>query len=470
MKILVLESSTASAKAMLYDTEKGIIKVTGKTYPASVCDIVTQDAKGMVEAVFAAGREAAEGEEIAAVALSGIWHSLLVCDKSYEPKSKILTWAYLGAVEEANGVRAVDGLPQKIYQTTGCAVHAMYPLYKAMKWQKEGAIKAGDKLMHQGDYLFYRLTDEVLTSDCLASGSALLNLKTKQFDEEMLALCGLSADMLPEIGDYESTRPLSKEAAKVLGVNAGVPVVPCHADGAMNQVGAGAMKPGVMTFSVGTSGAIRLAVPEPVLPKNMGTWCYIAPGKYLSGAATNGACNCSDWFMKDVLGGAKSYREVEDAIKFSQTNPYFLPFLFGERCPGWQDGRTGGFAGLSGAHKVPEMFYAILEGVLFNLYHCYGILTEISGKASEIKVSGGVLKSKLWSKMLVDIWQQPVTVSENEQASMLGAAALGAHAAGALADITEFGDPGERIMQPDPAMADYYRARFAAYLSLYHKK
>ena len=469
MKILVLESSTASAKAMLYDTEKGIVKVTGKTYPAEVCDIVTQDADGMVEAVFAAGREAAAGEEIAAVALSGIWHSLLVCDSACRPKSKIYTWAYLGAVAQADAVRATAGLPQKIYQTTGCAVHAMYPLYKAMKLKEEGVIGRDDRIFHQGDYLYYRLTGEVLTSDCLASGSAMLNLKTKRFDGEMLELCGLTESMLPEVVDYTQTRPLSRAAADAMGVNAGVPVVTCHADGAMNQVGAGALRPGVMTFSVGTSGAIRLAVPEPVLPKNMGTWCYIAPGKYLSGAATNGACNCSDWFMKDVLQGTKTYREVEDAIELRLSNPYFLPFLFGERCPGWQDNRTGGFAGLTGAHKVPDMFYAILEGVLFNLYHCYGILTGIAGKAAEIKVSGGVLKSKLWSKMLVDIWQQPVTVSENEQASMLGAAALGAHAAGALADLADFGDPGERVMQPDPSMAEYYAKRFEKYLALYQQ-
>ena len=91
MKVLVLEGSTASAKAMLYDSEQGILRTEGKTYPAEVCDIVTQDADGMVAAILEAGRAAAAGEEIAAVALSGIWHSYLVCDGAMRPKTRVQT-------------------------------------------------------------------------------------------------------------------------------------------------------------------------------------------------------------------------------------------------------------------------------------------------------------------------------------------------------------------------------------------
>ena len=454
---------------MLYDSEKGILKTEGRTYPKEVCDIVTQDADGMVEAILDAGRAVAQGEEIVAIGLSGIWHSYLVCDSALRPKGRVQTWAYLGAAEKAAEIRKDAALSKKIYQKTGCAVHAMYPLYKAMKLRENGELRTDDKYLGQGDYLFYRLTGEFMTSDCLASGSSLLNLKTRDYDEELLAACGLSRSQLPEMGNFENSAPLTAAAAQRLGVQPGVPVVPCHSDGAMNQVGAGALKKGVMTFSVGTSGAIRLTVDHPVTPDNGGTWCYIAPGKYLSGAATQGSTNCVDWFVKNVLKTDRKYSELENAARYVEDNPYFLPFLFGERCPGWQDSRRGGFYNLSGSHDECDMFYAILEGVLFNLYQCFEILRENAYRPDVIKVSGGVLKSPMWSKMLVDIWQQPITAAGNEQASMLGGAALALHAAGILPNIEAFGDSSERMLQPDPEMADYYKKRFANYIDIYKR-
>lgn len=77
-------------------------------------------------------------------------------------------------------------------------------------------------------------------------------------------------------------------------------MIPTNSDGGLNQVGAGAVADGVMTFSVGTSGAIRLTTSKPVLSKEPSTWCYMSPKNWLSGAATNGCCNCLDWFKEQV--------------------------------------------------------------------------------------------------------------------------------------------------------------------------
>ena len=93
--------------------------------------------------------------------------------------------------------------------------------------------------------------------------------------------------------DYKHTYPLTAEAAAALGVKPGIPVVPTSSDGGLNQVGVGASVEGVMTFSVGTSGAIRLTTAQPVLPDQPSTWCYMSPKAWLSRAATNGCWNAS---------------------------------------------------------------------------------------------------------------------------------------------------------------------------------
>ena len=108
-------------------------------------------------------------------------------------------------------------------------------------------------------------------------------------------------------------------------------------------------------MSVGTSGALRAAHQEPKLPGEPSTWCYyLFDGRRLAGAAINGATNCVDWYLdcfstKD--GGHRDYDKfTEGASKVQgERAPYFMPFIFGERCPGWQEEKTGGFYGVRGS-------------------------------------------------------------------------------------------------------------------------
>ena len=64
---------------------------------------------------------------------------------------------------------------------------------------------------------------------------------------------------------------------------------------------------------------------------------------WMSGAAVSGACNCIDWFREKFMGGRMSFAELDLGEELPGRMPVFLPFLFGERNPGWNDGRMGGF-------------------------------------------------------------------------------------------------------------------------------
>ena len=247
-----------------------------------------------------------------------------------------------------------------------------------------------------------------------------MNIRSLKYDEEMLKFANVEENQLAALCPHTNVMPLCADAAKSLGIIGGIPVVPAMADGALNQVGSGAMGEGMMTLSVGTSAAIRMARAEPLIPKQASTWCYYTAGKYLVGAATSGAANCVDWYVKDILKGSMTYSELENSRPDRVKAPIFMPFLFGERCPGWRDYIKGGFYHLTYECGNGENFYAILEGVLFNLYQCYLKLTEEIGEPKKIYVSGGICKSKLWTNMLCDIWNREVEVTLNEQASLVG--------------------------------------------------
>lgn len=471
MAILVLEASTSAAKAMVYDVEKGVLNLITRMYPTAISDVVTIDAPAMIDLVLDVGREAAQGHEIEVIALNCTWHSVLVLDENRQPKTRIMTWAYREAAAIAGAIRADEAMTRTIYHETGCMVHAMYPLYKVMLLKQLGTIQPTDFVADQGSYLHFCLTGELQASTSLVSGTALMNTHTLGWNERTLEMAGIRESQLPGARHFvkgDTYARLLPEAARVLGVKPGIPVGLPYPDGAMNQVGSGALTPGIMTLSVGTSGALRVTSPTPILPQNPGTWCYYAPDRYICGAATNGATNCVDWF-KATFTPTMSYKDMDLMVHEAhpQNAPSFLPFLFGERCPGWHDARRGGFVGLTGPHRIPDLYAAMLEGILFNLYQCYELLRTAAQPPSEIRISGGINNSKIWLQMASDLWNQPLRVAKSSQASMMGGAAMGLAAVGIIDEPADFkGDRGYPS-EPNPENAPKIRERFEQYLAYY---
>lgn len=466
--ILVLEVSTSSAKAMVYCPHDGVKRVSTRPYKQDNSDVATQDAAQMMDTVLGLGREMAEGYPITVVTLCGTWHSLLLCDRSGEPASPVYSWADLSATPTVAGLRRDRALADGLYRSTGCVPHAMYPLYKLVHMRGLGQ-KLHDKLAFcQGSYLFWLLTGERITSDCIVSGSSLLNIHSREYDIEALALTGMGLEQFPRLSTYRTPQRLSRKGAKLLGLKAGIPVVPPYPDGGLNQVGAGALKPGVMTLSIGTSGALRIIAERPVFASNRSTWCYLSPDSWLSGAATAAATSCVDWLMQKVLGGSHTYRQIEDQIVPRTDMPFFMPFLSGERCPGWNGERRAIFASVDAGHEGTDLYFAVLEGVLFNLLQCYRELVALNGKPRLIRVSGGVCKSRLWLQMLADMWEEDIAVADVSQASLLGAAAVGMYVDGHLPSLEAFTQE-DKTIRANPDMADFYRSRFARWLKIYHE-
>ena len=386
-----------------------------------------------------------------------------------QPVTPTYTWAYTGSADYAARLRKDNALTHRLYHATGCMVHATFPSFR-LAFLREGGLDLKDKLIAgQGSYNFYQLTGQRMTTQSMKSGSGFLNIHTLDYDDEVLDLVGITKNQLGTLCAHHDTRPLLSDAAGKLGIASGIPVVPTMPDGALNQVGSGALGSGMMTFSVGTSGALRMAVDEPVIPDEPSTWCYYTAGKHLCGAATAGATNCVDWYTKTILGGRVSYSELEGLIRDKENAPVFLPFLFGERCPGWRDKIKGAFTGLGGSTGIGDQYYAVLEGILFNLYQCYLKVTDITGDPKKIFVSGGICQSNLWLSMLTDIFQKEIILQESAQASMLGGAVLALAAAGGIDDIEAFSLDTERIIQPNTQNKAFYQQRFARYLDAYQK-
>lgn len=470
MYILAMEASTTAAKAMLFDTKTNISQVKTKSYTQVYEDVSIHDPEQVFLDVVKAGKELCSGIDVDIIVLGDTWHSLLLCDKHQKPVTPTYLWSHVGAAELCKVIRKNKSYVHEYYNKTGCMVNAIYPYFKLKLLQNQGYNLKDHFIMGQGSYNTFRLTGEKVTTACMASGSGLMNIHSKRFDESLLRKLDITQNELPKIVDSNATYPLNAEGAGLLDQKVGIPVIAANADGGLNQVGVGAMNEGIMSFSVGTSGAMRISTDKPLLPEDHSTWCYLSPKGWMSGAATSGCCNCIDWFINSVLDSETSYKELESNISASNDYPVFLPFLFGERCPGWNDERKGGFFSVKPEHTNYDLYVAILEGVLFNLYQCYQSIVKVNGEPTKIKISGGILNSEKWVQMCADIFNKEMYIETQQHSSLMGSVVMAKEVLGVIGSVGKCEVDPPRVIKPNPDSVEHYKRKFEKYLEVYNKE
>ena len=108
------------------------------------------------------------------------------------------------------------------------------------------------------DYLYFNLTGKWLIDHSAASVSGLYNNKVMDWDEEIVSYAGIKREMLSPIVGETHQEMLTVELAKILQLESPLPVIIGATDGVLVNVGIGAVKPGEMSVTIGTSGAVRM--------------------------------------------------------------------------------------------------------------------------------------------------------------------------------------------------------------------
>lgn len=471
MIVLALEASTSAAKALLFDTELGVVESIQQQYDPAIDDGQGRTGTDAVlRAVCRLGKKIAAGKHVKAIAICGTWHSLSVCDQSLNPLTVTYSWNFPGTARYCRKMREDQELTKALYSRTGCIPYPTFPRH-VLPFLRDHGIDLSDKLfVTQGGYIFHRLTGEFCESRSTQSGTGFLNLHTLEYDPFTLDYFDVKPEQLGQLVDHQYTAPLNRQGADLLGLPEGVPVVPAHPDGALNQVGNYANREGIMTLSVGTSAALRIVTEKAILPEDQALWCYVGAKGLVAGATIPSAGNCISWFFDRFTHNHFEYTDFEDQIDSAITYPTFLPFLFGERCPSLRENRLAGLFNIAPSHNIHHMYTAVQMGILFNLRQCYQILCEHSDEPKEIILSGGITNSERWTQMVADIWDRTVLVTKNPNASLLGATALALHAAGALPDIDQFDYEykNARKLDPNKDLKSFYEGYYEDYLYYYN--
>ena len=418
------------------------------------------------------------------LAISTAFHTFLSYDRDGRPASKLMTWADIRSCRAVEALKNDFGNAHEIYARTGCPVNAIYPMTK-IAWMRRDCPETFARSVRFGsikDLFFSTLTGEWVVDRSIASGSGLYNLFEAEWDRELVAYLGIDPGSLPPIVPTDHSAPLLPDIAKAIGFPAGIPVVVGAGDGVLVNVGIGAVKPGQMSCTVGSSGAVRMLNAEPRTDARGRTWCYNLTDEIwvLGGAINNGGIVLS--WLRDRLveagpelanqAGSDIYAMMTGAaaeVPAGADGLIMLPFLTGERAPNWNADARGILMGLTLRHTNKHIVRAVLEGVGYRMHSVAQALADVAGPAGEIRVSGNFTRSDLWIQILTDIFDREITVPAIDEGAAFGAAVLGFVSAGVLPDLSVTGDliAARKTYKPRSAEAATYKRLSGIYERIY---
>jgi gluconokinase len=375
---------------------------------------------------------------ILAVGLSSAMHSLICMSKEGEPLSPSITWADGRSSKQAKKLKEQGS---HLYQSTGTPIHPMSPLVKLV-WMKENNVEAysrASKFVSIKEFLLYRWFGTEIVDYSIASATGLFDLNTRKWNPSALEVAGITEDHLfTPVPPTEVISGLNKAIAQKIGLPEDIPFVIGASDGPLANLGIGAINPGEVAITVGTSGAIRQLVPAPKTDDSQETFCYtFTDSLSLIGGPTNNGGIVLRW-LRDTLAPDESYESLlslAEKVKPGSEGLLFLPYLNGERAPMWNSEVRGNLFGLSLRHGKEHMIRAGLEGVIYSIYHVGQALERLAGKPTKILASGGFARSPLWLQILADVFNQEVQVPLSHQSSAWGAAWVALNGIGEVRDL-----------------------------------
>ena len=466
--VIALDLGTSSARATLYDLQGRA--VPGRFHQVTYAPTLTPDGgvehdpAVLLEAVAAcldSVTRASRHDDIRGVGVTTFWHGLLGFDAGGHPVTPIFTWADSRSAPDAALLRgALDD--RALHARTGCHLHSSYWTAK-LRWLARERPADVQHVAHWGsigEHLELALFGETATSVSMASGTGLFDQETLRWDTEALAAAGVEPAHLFPLAEPGGRRGLRAPWSARWPALRGVPWFPAVGDGAASNVGSDCVDPSRIALNVGTSAAIRLVTRE-AGQAPIGLWRYrVDRRRALVGGATSEGGNVYAW-CRDVLK-LPPPDEVERMLATRAPDSHgltLLPFLAGERAPGWRGDRRATITGLSLSSTALDVAHAAMEAVVFRLMLIYARLAPVAAAEHRVVASGGaVAHSRVWTRMLADGLGRAIHWSPESEATSRGAALLALEALGAWSDLGAAPAPLGEVFAPDAARHARYLA------------
>jgi len=444
-----IDSSTTATKALLMNDQGAVAAIGRSEYDFETPRPLWSEQSPYLwwDATVIAIRDALaqagiEGDAVAGIGLTGQMHGLVLLDDAGEVLRPSILWNDQRTQAECDEIRERVG-QEELIAITGNDALTGFTAPKIL-WVRNNEPDVFARVAHvllPKDYVRFRLTDTYAIDRAGGSGTILFDLAARDWSDEVARVLDIPMEWLPPTFEGpDVTGVVTEEAAALTGLRPGTPVMAGGGDQAANGVGVGAVVPGVVAMSVGTSGVVFAAADRPVVEPagRLHAFCHAVPGMWHLMGVMLSAAGSYKWF-KETFAPDLTYDELNDAaaqVPAGSEGLVFLPYLTGERTPHPDPLARGAFVGLTVRHGLGHMARAVMEGVAFGLRDSVELMAA-EMELGEVRVSGGGASSDVWLRIIADVIGLPVRVVGTAESAAHGAAMLAAVGAGAFDSVAE---------------------------------
>lgn len=478
MLYIGVDLGTSAVKLLLMEGDGTIRRIVSREYPLAFPhpgwseqnpeDWWQQTVEGIQE--LTAG---CDKSQVAGISFGGQMHGLVALDKEDRVIRPAILWNDGRTEKETDYLNQVIGKERLSAYTANIAFTGFTaPKLLWMRSHEPENFARIAKIMLPKDYLAYRMTGVHCTDYSDASGMLLLDVEHKRWSQEMMEICGVRREQLPDLYEsYEAVGTLRPEAAEALGLPLACRVAAGAGDNAAAAVGTGTVGDGKCNISLGTSGTIFISSRQFGVDKSYGLHAFDhADGHYHLMGCMLSAASCNKWWMDEIVG-TEDYSGEQKKIKgLGENQVFFLPYLMGERSPHNNPRARGAFVGMTMDTSRADMTQAVLEGVAFAIRDSFEIAKSLGISISRTNICGGGAKSLLWKKIVANVLNIKVDVIKSQEGPALGGAMLAAVACGEYGSVEEAAGRIVEIVdtvEPEPELAAKYEERYRRFARIY---
>jgi len=478
--ILSIDQGTTSSRAIVFDGSGKPLEIAQREfaqhYPHD--GWVEHDPEEIWSTTLEVCRAALSGagveaRSVAAIGITNQRETTIVWDRATgETIHRAIVWQDRRTAEQCDRLRAA-GHEERVTEKTGLLLD---PYFSATKvaWILDNVDGARDKA-ERGElafgtvdcYLLWRLTGgRVHATDATnASRTMLFNIHNQSWDEALLDLFGVPAEVLPEVRDCATH--FGDTDAELLGRP--IPVTGIAGDQQAAAVGQACFSPGMVKSTYGTGCFVVVNTGgEAVRSRNrmLTTVCYRLGGEvtyalegsiFIAGAAVQ--------WLRDGLSLVTSAAETEALARSIADNRgvYLVPAFTGLGAPHWDAHARGGLFGITRDTGIAEVTRATLESVCYQTRDLLeAVADDGQARLAALRVDGGMVANDWLMQFLSDIVDLKVERPVVTETTALGAAYLAGVQAGVFDSFDDVSSNWQKDRSFTPAMDASERARLVA--------
>lgn len=462
--ILALDQGTTSSRAILFDRRGTICGIAQKEFkqhypqsgwvehdPVEIWNSQIEVAKQVLD------QTGLRAQDIAAIGITNQRETTVVWDrKTGQPIAPAIVWQDRRTASQCDQLRSAGRAPE-IQEKSGLVLDAYFSATK-IRWildHVQGArakADAGQLACGTVDsWLIWNLTGGKVhvTDPSNASRTMLYNLESNAWDQTLLDIFSIPANMLPEI--QPSSAILGESSRELFGGS--IPIAGVAGDQQAALFGQNCTRHGMVKNTYGTGCFMLMHVgnrPRPSKHKLLSTVAWrvgSAPVEYALEGSVFIAGAAVQW-LRDGLGIIQNSSEVEALAASVPDNGgvYFVPALAGLGAPHWDAYARGSIQGITRGTTKGHLARAALEGIALQVADVVDTMRQDSGLSiEELRCDGGASVNNLLMQFQADMLQAPVVRPRVVETTALGAAFLAGLAVGYWKDLADV----ESIWQAD---------------------